>query len=180
VDSNRLLQRNKNLLHDIVEKQSIEKRRTENFLRYALRKREEKTDAEIKDGMKNSKYDPKSDPLMPRLFRKYDSTKSTIIMAKKKGSLASLRSLQRFDNSKQYSAGSGHGSKRTYLCINPLRSMSKNRGLALQMRSVSNDETERALLHLEDNYRSGIEGGEGKTPGQIAKLLPAVASGQSS
>ncbi len=40
-DSNRLIQRNKNLLNDILEKQAIEKRRTQNFLRYALRKREE-------------------------------------------------------------------------------------------------------------------------------------------
>ncbi len=32
--------------------------------------------------MKQAKYDPKADPLMPRLFRKFDPTKSQIIMAK--------------------------------------------------------------------------------------------------
>lgn len=60
------------------------------------------------------------------------------------------------------------------------------------MRSVSNEDTERALLHLEDNYRltgnersgSGIISAD-KTPSvnqQIpgdGKILPAVASGQS-
>jgi hypothetical protein len=34
-------------LNDILEKQNTEKRRTSNFLKYALRKREEKTDVEI-------------------------------------------------------------------------------------------------------------------------------------
>lgn len=74
VDSNRLIQRNKNLLNDILEKQATEQRRTDNFLKYALGKREEKTDEEIKDNMKDNtlKYDPKNDPLMPRLFRKFD------------------------------------------------------------------------------------------------------------
>ena len=141
--------------------------------------------------MKASRYDPKSDPLMPRLFRKFDPTKSTIIMAKRKGSLASLISANRYDNSKHYTPGAGHGSQRTYLMINPLRQMSKNRELAHQMRSVSNEETERALLHLEDNYRlvGNERSGSGilsdKTPGsqqQVpadTKILPAVASGQS-
>lgn len=82
VDSNRLIQRNKNLLKDILEKQATEKRRTENFLKFALRKREDKTDEEIKQQMRNNSYDPKCDPLMPRLFRKFDSTKSKILMDK--------------------------------------------------------------------------------------------------
>jgi hypothetical protein len=47
-DSTRLIQRNKNLLNDILEKQATEQRRTENFLKYALGKREEKTESEIK------------------------------------------------------------------------------------------------------------------------------------
>jgi hypothetical protein len=72
-DSNRLLQRNKNLLGDILEKQSTEQRRTENFLKYALGKREKKSEADIVRGIKNSKYDPKKDPLMPKLFRKFDA-----------------------------------------------------------------------------------------------------------
>lgn len=33
--------------------------------------------------------------------------------------------------------------------------MSKNRVLANQMRSLANDETEKALIQLEDNYNSG-------------------------
>lgn len=47
-DSNRLIQRNRNLLNDILEKQSTEQRRTQNFLKYALGKREQKTEQEIK------------------------------------------------------------------------------------------------------------------------------------
>lgn len=35
--------------------------------------------------MKQGKYDPKSDPLMPRLFRKFDPKQSTIIQAKRMG-----------------------------------------------------------------------------------------------
>lgn len=118
--------------------------------------------------MKASKYDPKSDPLMPRLFRKFDSTKSTILMAKKKGSMASLAMAEKYDNSKMYSAGSGHGSQRTYLMINPLKMMSKNRELAHQKRSVTNEETERALLHLEDNYRAGGNTTSGQGSGIIS------------
>ena len=40
VDSQRLIQRNKNLLQDILEKQAMEQRRTQSFLKYALGKRE--------------------------------------------------------------------------------------------------------------------------------------------
>ena len=76
----RLIQRNKNLLNDILEKQATEQNRTEKFLKYALGKREEKTEEQIKEQMKHSSYDPKSDPLMPRLFRKFDPSKSTIAM----------------------------------------------------------------------------------------------------
>ena len=72
VDSTRLIQRNKNLLNDILEKQGTEKRRTQNFLKYSLSKREEKTDEEIANGIRTSKYKPVDDPLMPRLFRKFD------------------------------------------------------------------------------------------------------------
>lgn len=66
-----------------------------------------------------------------------------------------MQSRERFDNTKSYQAGQGFGSQRTYLCINPYRAMSKNRELAYQKRSLANDETERALLQLEDNYNSG-------------------------
>jgi len=52
VDSNRLLQRNRNLLNDILEKQGTEQRRTEGFLKYALGKREKKTEEEIKHQLK--------------------------------------------------------------------------------------------------------------------------------
>ena len=40
--------------------------------------------------MKNSNYDPKADPLMPRLFRKFDSSKSTITQMKNKKTSISL------------------------------------------------------------------------------------------
>jgi hypothetical protein len=64
---------------------------------------------------------------MGRLFRKYDSSKSTIITKKhwKKQS-----EMEKFDNSKMYRSGKGHGSASTYLCINPIKSLSKNREFA--------------------------------------------------
>jgi hypothetical protein len=51
-----------------------------------------------------------------------------------------------------YKPGGGFGSQRTYLCINPYRSMSKNPLYRSQMQSLSNDETDQALLELEENY----------------------------
>ena len=89
---------------------------------------------------------------MPRLFRKFDPAKSTIINAKKrKGSLSEFP-IQKFDNSRVYRSGMGHGSERTYLCINPYRSMAKNKQLASQMKSLEHDETEKALHNLEENF----------------------------
>ena len=59
---------------------------------------------------------------MPRLFRKFDPTKSQIIMAKqRKGSLINVGSVQKFDNSKMYSAGGGARGKGTFLMMNPKR-----------------------------------------------------------
>jgi hypothetical protein len=111
-DSTRLIQRNKNLLNDILEKQATEQRRTETFLKYALGKREEKTEEQIKKEIKQSSYDPKSDPLMPRLFRKFDPSKSSIISSKmnKKQSIAISESIGKFDNTKTYKSGQGYGS----------------------------------------------------------------------
>ena len=48
----------------------MEQRRTKQFLKFALGKREEKTEDELKTDMMNKKYNPMVDPLMPRLFRK--------------------------------------------------------------------------------------------------------------
>lgn len=70
VDSQRLIQRNKNLLHDILEKQAIEQRRTQQFLKYALGKRETKTEEELKQVLKEKSYNPADDPFLPRLKRK--------------------------------------------------------------------------------------------------------------
>jgi len=39
-------------------------------LKFALGKREEKSEEEIKMEISNHNYNPKADPLMPRLFRK--------------------------------------------------------------------------------------------------------------
>ena len=58
-----------------------------------------KTEEDIKSQIKNSKYDPKKDPLMGRLFRKYDQSKSTII-TKKHWKQHSM--MEKFDNSKIY------------------------------------------------------------------------------
>ena len=71
-DSQRLLQRNTNLLKDMMNKQNQEQRRTTQFLKFALGKRETRSDEEIKDQMKNSSYLPQNDPLMQRINRKYN------------------------------------------------------------------------------------------------------------
>ena len=52
IDSQRLIQRNKNLLQDILEKQAMEQRRTLQFLKFALGKREEKTEDQLKKDLK--------------------------------------------------------------------------------------------------------------------------------
>lgn len=118
--------------------------------------------------MKNSTYDPKADPLMPRLFRKFDSSKSTILSHRR--TFQTLSSKERFDNSKSYGPGEGYGSQRTYLCINPYRAMSKNKQLAHKMRSLANDETERALIQLEDNYNSATGKNFGLPSGNFKSL----------
>ena len=80
---------------------------------------------------------------MPRLFRKFDPTKSQIIMSKaRKGSLTNIGSVQKFENSKMYSAGSGAGSERTYLMMDPTRRFDKNPLLAKKSRAITNNDTE--------------------------------------
>lgn len=59
----------------------------------------------------------------------------------------------KYENHVRYKSGTGHGSQRTYLMINPLKMMSKNKVLASQMRSVSNTEAEHALIQLEDSFQ---------------------------
>jgi hypothetical protein len=48
----------------------MEQRRTQQFLKYALGKREEKTESELQKDLKERAYNPKGDPFMPRLTRK--------------------------------------------------------------------------------------------------------------
>ena len=142
-------------MNDILEKQGTEKRRTMNFLYYSLRKREDKTDEEIQTNMKKSVYDPRKDPLMPRLFRKFDPAKSTILQEKRRRtSMHPFDSKERFENSKMYPSKMGYGSQRTYLCINPYRQC-KNKDLARELRSIGNEEAEKALINLEDKYQVG-------------------------
>ena len=76
-DSKRLMQRNANLLKDMLNKQTQEQRKTEQFLKFALGKREVKTEEEIKQQIRDSKYSPSSDPLMARSIRKYNPKIST-------------------------------------------------------------------------------------------------------
>ena len=101
--------------------------------------------------MKNSRYDPKNDPLMGRLFRKYDPTKSTILMSKSHG-MSKLSQASQFENHKVYKSGKGYGSTNTYLCINPLKSMIKNREFAIKKRSMGYNDTEKALERLEESF----------------------------
>lgn len=103
--------------------------------------------------MNNKRYDPKSDPLMPRLFRKFDPSKSTVLtMSRARDQMSIFSNASQFDNNKVYKKGEGHGSQRTYLCINPLRSMIKNREYALKRKSLGPGETEHALFKLEESY----------------------------
>lgn len=48
------------------------------FLKFALGRREEKTETEIMVDLHKKKYDPRGDPLMPRLFRKANHQMSTL------------------------------------------------------------------------------------------------------
>lgn len=72
-DSKRLLQRNTNLLKDMLSKQTQEQRRTELFLNYALGKRELKTEDELNQQIKDSAYKPANDPLMARASKRYNA-----------------------------------------------------------------------------------------------------------
>lgn len=58
LDSERLIQRNKNLLQDVLVKQATEQRRTKEFLKFALGRRETKSDEELKREMSQRKYNP--------------------------------------------------------------------------------------------------------------------------
>jgi hypothetical protein len=70
-DAQRLMKRNSNLLKDMLKKQSQEQRKTSQFLKYALGKREVKTDEEIMQNLRMKVYQPYNDPLMPRIAKKF-------------------------------------------------------------------------------------------------------------
>lgn len=55
----------------MLKKQNQEQRKTGQFLKYALGKREIKTDQEIMTGLKQRAYQPGNDPLMARISKKY-------------------------------------------------------------------------------------------------------------
>jgi len=48
----------------------MEQRRTQQFLKYALGKREERTETELQKNLREKAYNPVGDPFMPRLARK--------------------------------------------------------------------------------------------------------------
>jgi hypothetical protein len=77
------MKRNANLLNDVLKKQGQEQRKTSQFLRYALGKREVKSDQEIMSNLEKKSYQPVNDPLMPRINKKYQ-------MMNKKSSTASV------------------------------------------------------------------------------------------
>lgn len=47
-------------------------------MQFALGRREEKSDKELRRELSQKAYDPRTDPLMPRLFRKVNHTMGTI------------------------------------------------------------------------------------------------------
>ena len=55
----------------MLKKQIQEQRKTREFLKYALGKREVKTDEEIMQNLKMKVYQPHNDPLMPRIAKKF-------------------------------------------------------------------------------------------------------------
>jgi len=57
-------------LQDILEKQAMEQRRTQLFLKYALGKREKRSEDELNKELKEKTYNPVEDPFLPRLKRK--------------------------------------------------------------------------------------------------------------
>ena len=71
-DTSKIMLRNSNLVRDIQLKQTAEERKTSQFLKFALGKREIKTEEEIKQQIKTSGYNPGQDPLMGRIQRKYN------------------------------------------------------------------------------------------------------------
>lgn len=58
------------MLQDILEKQALEQRRTAEFLKYALAKREKKSESQLQKELKEKSYNPNDDPFLPRLKRK--------------------------------------------------------------------------------------------------------------
>lgn len=48
------------------------------FLKFALGRREEKSESDIMSELHHKKYDPRADPLMSRLFRKANHQMSTL------------------------------------------------------------------------------------------------------
>lgn len=57
-------------MQDILEKQAMEQRRTQLFLKYALGKREKRSEDELNKELKEKTYNPVEDPFLPRLKRK--------------------------------------------------------------------------------------------------------------
>lgn len=85
-----------------MEKQATEQRRTSLFLKFALGKREEKSETEIKQEMSQRSYNPLCDPLMPRLFRKVshqNSVSRTMVSSLHQYSMVSSKEVSIYDNS---------------------------------------------------------------------------------
>jgi hypothetical protein len=72
------MKRNQNLVRDMLKKQMQEQRKTGQFLKYALGKREVKSDVEIMHHLKTKAYQPYNDPLMPRIAKKFQQPKSIL------------------------------------------------------------------------------------------------------
>lgn len=65
----------------MLKKQMQEQRKTGQFLKYALGKREVKSDVEIMHNLKTKAYQPYNDPLMPRIAKKYKQPNSILSAA---------------------------------------------------------------------------------------------------
>ena len=58
-------------MKDLLDKQQSERRKTKDFLRFALGKRQA-FESEKVEKLRSLKYNPLADPLVPKLFRKYN------------------------------------------------------------------------------------------------------------
>ena len=155
IDSQRLIQRNKNLLQDILEKQALEQRRTAEFLKYALAKREKKSESQLKKELKEKSYNPNDDSFLPRLKRKtaHLTGRMTQMSQISRRNIFSAH-VSLYDNNQSISSIRKEKSR---LCRNPLRTKLTTLGQgnsrsffggSVSLQAAGNSDPERMLKEM--------------------------------